>query len=682
MLISSDQHRSLRRLMTVFLVLLLLMSGFAWFYINANIETSQIDIAKSKNKISAAFIGNLISNSGEGELHKNTVLILNKLSVDEITKSKSYAQIKSKINAYLNILAFQRINLVGNSGRILFSTDRDVIGKKISINPYLDKAWHGESISSYQLQSTASEVKSNIVSYVPVYLKSNNTKDGVIAVVELVVDISPLTENIIFTQRIVLAAWLTTLAFVIVLFLYLLKYSNDLVNKYAKKIVSQTKLDGVTGLLNRHHFLRLLKHSIMRTVHENAMSALFIIDIDHFREINAKYDFSFGDEVLKIMTQRISRLVCEQDKVARMGDDEFSIFIAHPESIENIERFAVKILDKVNEPIQIDANYIHLTCSIGISIVNQDAKEMETLFQHADSALYNAKDFGRNNYQLFNNDDGLRHINFYERQFSLNKALDEKEFVLFIQPKIHGATGDIVGGEALLRWDTPDFGLVLPLEFLSALEASGLIHKVGAWVLDEACKICKHWLEQGFSNASISVNVSALQFKKEDFISSVRDALEGNQLDGSMLELELTETCLMNNVEFSLKVLTSLKSMGVRIAIDDFGTGYSSLNYLKRFPIDVLKIDRSFIHDVHDRKNNDNAAIVTAIMSLSHSLHLEVVAEGVESAEELAYMNALGCKIIQGFLFSKPLRVDEFEALLKDNKLMLIVLENIRKKLA
>ncbi len=695
MRLSSDQHRSLRRLMVLSFVLIMLMSGVAWFHTNRNIESSQIELAMDNNKIAAALIGDLIVNfhlldsrietSGESALSS-----LNKLSGADILRSNSYSRMQLISDYYLNAFSLQKINLISKSGKILFSTHPEDIGKPVTSQKNFEKALGGESFSLHLHEGEGHKKKHFIVSFVPVYdrLKSVNESGDkktrqrkVIAVVELVVDKSLLTEHIRFTQTIVLIAWLSTLVLLIMLFLYLMKYSNDLVTKYAKKIVAQSKSDSVTGLLNRHHFHRLLKKSVTRTMQQNAILALLLVDIDHFRELNAKYDYSFSDEVLKILVQRINRLLGSEDILARTGDDEFSVLIEHPGSIASIQGFARKILEKVNEPIQIDANYIHITCSIGISVINHDAREMEELIQHADSALYNAKDFGRNNFQLFNRDDGCRHIKFYERQYSLNKALEENEFILFIQPRINGETGDIIGGEALLRWDNPDYGLVQPLEFLPALESSGLIHNVGKWVLAEACKMCKHWQNQGLSDATISVNVSALQFKKEDFAMSVKEALTSNGLDGCMLELELTETCLMDNVEFSLNVLNALKEMGVRIAIDDFGTGFSSFDYLSRFPIDELKIDRSFISKVHDRADNDHAAIVTAIMSLSHSLHLDVVAEGVETAHELAYMNALGCKTVQGFLFSKPLPVNEFEALLKDNTPILKVLEDVRKQL-
>jgi len=694
--ISSDQHRGLRRLMTVSYILIILMSAVAWFHINRNIESNQIDIAERHNEITATLIGDLMMDAQaehfiKSRANKDIPLKLSKLTTKKILISNGYKNIQLTLKRYLKILNFQKISLAGGTGRILFSTTPKEIGEQVRFKKYFNQVMRGEILSLNVSKYGDAGKNNNIISFVPIYSWHKNSKGiaankvsqrKVIAVVQLVIDTSILIEHIRFMQIIVLIAWLTTLILLMALFFYLMKYSNDLVSKYAKQIVTQSKSDGVTGLLNRHHFHRLLRQSVAKTMQQNAILALLIVDIDHFRELNAKYDYSFGDEVLKIIVQRINCLLGSEDIIARTGDDELSVLIEQPGSNPSIQALARKILDKVNEPIQIDANYIHLTCSIGISVINQDAKEMEELIQHADSALYNAKDFGRNNFQLFSRDGGRRHINFYERQYALNKALEDDEFILFIQPKINGATGEIVGGEALLRWDNPDYGIVNPLEFLPALESSGLIHSVGEWVLNEACQFCKHWQEQGLSTVPISVNVSALQFKKEDFAISVNEALKNNGLDGCLLVLELTETCLMDNVEYSLTILDKLKEMGVRIAIDDFGTGYSSFDYLNRFPIDELKIDRSFIRNVHDRSDNDHAAIVTAIMSLSHSLHLDVVAEGVETAQELAYMNALGCKTIQGFLFSKPLPTDEFEPLLKDNTPMLKVLEEVRKTLA
>ncbi len=677
MSISSHQHRFLRRGIVVAFIIILLISLSAWFLVSRHFKDSSYELVKANNQIVALAIGDVFLATD-----KKFVARFSQLSAQQRTKSKHYLNIQAKAKEFLHRFKLLNISIINRGGVTIFSTMSEAVGKKNNQQGFVKNALHGNgyslSIETHAAADLNAVSVNSIISFVPLQTPGGK----ILAVLKLVSDTTALNESITHIKYYILTGVIIGLSILLVMFFYIAKYSDSLVNKYAKQIVTQAKSDPVTGLLNRHHFFRYIRRDIKKAIQQNARVALMIIDIDHFKELNAKYDHSFGDEVLKILVNRLTRILEATDTIARTGDDEFSILIAQSGSNSDIRDFAKKILAKVNEPIQIDANYIHLTCSIGISIINQDAKEIQELVQHADSALYNAKDFGRNNFQIFSRGGAVRHIKFYERQYALNKALEENEYILHIQPKVNAETGDIVGGEALLRWDNPDYGIVQPLEFLPALEKSGLIHNVGKWVLNESCRLCKQFNEQTGKAIPISVNISALQFKNEDFINIVSESLRASKLDGSMLEIELTETCLMDNVEYSLHILAVLKKMGIRIAIDDFGTGYSSLNYLKRFPIDVLKIDRSFIADVHDRKKNDNAAIVTAIMALSHSLHLEAVAEGVELAEELAYLNALGCKIIQGFLFSDAVSVDKYLELLQDNKKIVDRLEKARQQLA
>lgn len=676
MSISSNQHRNLRYGVIAAFVVIMVSSFALWLLVNKNISDKILQMEANDNELVAYAISNVIQTA-----EKDFVIDMNKLSAEKIIRSKQYSKILIKLKGYFDNLKPVKINIINKSGKIIFSTEADVIGKKITGQDYR-RAMQGESVSftvDSESLATSYNVKiHSVVSFVP----WRNEEKNIEAVVQVVTDTSGISSSLSSIKHLMLAGVIIGLIILLGIFYFIIRYSDDLVNKYAKQIVMQSKSDPVTGLLNRHHFFRFIRQSIKKTLQQNARAALLIIDIDHFKELNAKYDHTFGDEVLKILVNRLTRILGDSDTLARTGDDEFSIFVEQSGTNTSIQEFAKKILAKVNEPIQIDANYIHLTCSIGISVINQDAKEMEELVHHADSALFNAKDFGRNNVQMYSRGGGVRHIKFYDRQYALNKALEENEYVLYIQPKIDVATGDVVGGEVLLRWNNPDFGMIPPLEFLPALEKSGLIHNVGKWVLNESCRICKRLNEQSGKNIPVSVNVSALQFKNEEFINTVSESLRSNELDGQMLEIELTETCLMDNVEYSLYILTELKKFGIRLTIDDFGTGYSSLNYLKRFPIDVLKIDRSFIANIHDRMQHENAAIVTAIMALSHSLHLDAVAEGVELAEELSYLSALGCKTVQGFLFSEALPVDKFLALLKDNKKIVDRMNNIRQQLA
>lgn len=677
MLISSRQHRNLQRYFIVAIVTLTVISCLIWVVVTKNVESTMLNAAKNNTQT--------ISFAIRSSLYSSQLKNINKLSL-LVESNKNSGKLSERIlidlTDALKSYELSATSLVEPNEKWVVSTNKVTLPEKVISEEIIETLREKDT---YNITTGG-----NVISYIPIYnyavqknnidKKKNNQK--IVAILIIVKNNSLMIKEIDFINYFLLASLLSGSIILMMVFYFTAKYSDNLVSKYAKQIVTQAKSDPVTGLLNRHHFFRFIGKSVDKVLQQNGHSALLFIDIDHFKELNAKYDHSFGDEVLKILVQRLSRTLGHTDILARTGDDEFSIFIEESESTPRVKDFARQILDRVNEPIQIDAHYIHLTCSIGISVLNKDAKDMEQMIQHADSALYNAKDFGRNNFQVFSRGGGTRHIKFYERQYSLNKALDDDEFVLHIQPRVNGETSDIVGGESLLRWNNPDFGLIPPLEFLPALESSGLIHNVGRWVLDESCKICKGWQDKGLGSIPISVNVSALQFKKENFVDIVSEVLRSTELDGELLEIELTETCLMDNVEQTLVVLNGLKALGVKIVIDDFGTGYSSLSYLKRFPIDVLKIDRSFITNIDNRTQHENAAIVTAIMAMSHSLHLDVVAEGVETANELAYLNALGCKHIQGFLFSKAIPREDFDLLLKNKAILLERLEDIRSKLA
>ena len=676
MSISSHQHRNLRRLIISAFVFIVVISLSIWLVVNKKIHDSAFDIVNKNNQLVVMAIGDVIQATD-----KDGVNVLSKLSFHEAIKSSHYSNLLVVAKKYLNKFNLVKISLISQSGKIIFSTKSEDIGQGYQDKNTIQRVLQGEVLNSRhesQFDKRFAHLPENqFVSFASLL----DAKGNAHAVVEIITA-TDIHKNLDYLEYFMLTGMIVGIIILLAILFSIAKYSDNLVNKYAKQIVTQSKSDPVTGLLNRHYFFRFVRQSVARTLQQNGRSALLMIDIDHFKELNAKYDHTFGDEVLKILVQRLVRMIGASDTLARTGDDEFSILIEQLDSNATVQDIAQKVLDKINEPIQIDATYIHLTCSIGISVINQDAKDIDELVHHADSALYNAKDFGRNNFQMFSRGGAMRHIKFYDKQFALNKALEENEFLLHIQPKISSESGKLVGGEALLRWDNPDYGLVPPLEFLPALETSGLIHNVGKWVLQEVCKVCKHLKQHNILNVPISLNVSAIQFKKESFVSDISTVLRENDLDGSMLELELTETSLMDNVEYSLHILTRLKDMGIRIAIDDFGTGYSSLHYLKKFPIDVLKIDRSFIKDINERGQKENAAIVTAIMALSHSLHIDAVAKGVETAQELQYLSALGCKTIQGFLFSKPIEIEEFEEMVIHSDEILKKFEDVRHQLA
>jgi predicted signal transduction protein with EAL and GGDEF domain len=337
-----------------------------------------------------------------------------------------------------------------------------------------------------------------------------------------------------------------------------------------------------------------------------------------------------------------------------------------------------RILKAINAPIQIQQDEVVTSASIGITVYPFDDVEIEHLMSNADAAMYRAKEQGRNNYVFYTADMNTSNTEKLAMERKLRKALNEDEYQLHYQPIVDLRTGTVFASEALLRWDSKEYGLVSPGRFIPILEDSGMIGIVGEWVLKTACRKNREWQEMGYPPIQVSVNVSLCQFRQMNFVDTVREALDEVGLDPKYLKLELTESMLMDSTDASVRKLEALRALGVSIAADDFGTGYSSLSYLKRLPIDTLKIDRSFVTDVH--KSSDSAAIVTAIIALAYSLRLNVIAEGVEEIQEMNFISALGCHLIQGFYFSKPLTESDFIALLADPGILQEKLNAIRTR--
>lgn len=440
--------------------------------------------------------------------------------------------------------------------------------------------------------------------------------------------------------------------------------------------------DSLTDLPNHPLFLEHLEHSLSLAKRYEKVLAVINLDIDKFSEVNRHYGYKKGDVLISDVAARLHHLVRESDTVARLGGSGFGLIMNLIEHSEEVERVLQRIIQGMSQPFIVNGENIVLKISCGISVYPTDEGNVDNLNHYAALALNNVKQAGGNDHRYYNSEMNIDNSKRLGEEYDLRQALERGEFCLYFQPKVDAATGSIKGMEALIRWIHPERGIVSPIEFIPLLEQSGMIVEAGDWVLREACRLNKMWQEQGLEPLRVSVNVSSVQFKQGDFIERIELALKESGLTSDYLEVELTESCLMEDVTKNIDILYEIKKRGVAISIDDFGTGYSSLSYLKKFPIDTLKIDRSFITNVQDRSGGDNAAIVTAIMALSHSLRLDVVAEGVETAQELAYLHALGCKTIQGFLFSKPLTVDEFTKIQQDSMHMKNILEQVRTELS
>jgi diguanylate cyclase (GGDEF)-like protein len=420
--------------------------------------------------------------------------------------------------------------------------------------------------------------------------------------------------------------------------------------------------DILTSLPNRGLLDDRLEQGIALAQRHSRRLAVLFIDLDHFKHINDSLGHLIGDQLLRAVALRITPCVRGSDTVSRQGGDEFIVLLSEISHAEDAALIADKIRLAVLEPYCIDNHLLQLTASIGVSVYPEDGADPESLIQCADTAMYHAKEKGRNRNQFFKEE-----MNFHaaERQIiraDLRHALDRREFVLEYQPKVNLVSGMITGVEALIRWRHPSRGVLPPLEFIHIAEDCGLIVQIGQWVLRAACIQAQKWLADGVRFGSVAVNISAVEFRNENFLGEICDILESTGLEPRFLELELTETAVMRDFDATSAVLQSLSAMGIRIAVDDFGTGYSNLSYLKRFPINTLKLDKSFMHDIPENANI--ATIVRSVIQMGHNLHLKVVAEGVENAEQLKFLQAYDCAEGQGYYFSKPVDPSECQAMI------------------
>lgn len=422
--------------------------------------------------------------------------------------------------------------------------------------------------------------------------------------------------------------------------------------------------DSLTNLHNRISFKDRLKQIISNNKYCDKITALLFIDLDNFKRINDTFGHTMGDVLLKEAADRLQRCVRKGDcivhnplnepdnTVARLGGDEFTILLS-VKHIEDAARAAQRILEALSLPFQLEKDRVFITASIGIAMQPHDGDDAETLIKNADAAMYHAKALDKNNYQFYKkslNESALKRLTM---ENNLRKAVENNNFTLFYQPKMEILTGKIVGMEALIRWESPDARTISPAEFVPLAEETGLIIPIGEWVLRTACSQNMAWQKAGLAPIRVSINMSGRQFKQKNLVTRISDILKDTGLDPRHLELEITESIVMENVNTTIATLDELKKMGLRLSMDDFGTGYSSFSYLKRMPLDIIKIDRSFIKDIQSAPRD--RTIITAIIVMAQSLGLEVIAEGVENERQLSFLAASKCKEIQGFLLSGPL---------------------------
>jgi len=445
-----------------------------------------------------------------------------------------------------------------------------------------------------------------------------------------------------------------------------------------EKIIYMAYYDTLTNLPNRYLLKDRLTQALVSAKKYKRLVAILFLDLDNFKRINDTLGHKTGDYLLQSVADRLVHFLRKSDTiarlnenelqntVARLGGDEFTILLTEIRHIQDAAKVAKRILDLFSQPFKIKDHELFISASIGISLYPHNSEDVDTLLKNADTAMYHAKDQGRNNLQFYTDSMNVITLERFDLEHRLRKAMDLNEFQLYYQPQLDIHSRKIFGVEALIRWMHPNRGLLSPQAFIPLAEETGLILPIGEWILRTACAQNKAWQIKGFEPMLVMVNISGIQFKQKNFVETVTKILDNTDLNPRYLELELTESILMETTEATINSLKELKALGVRISLDDFGTGYSSLSYLKRFPIDTIKIDKSFVRDIHT--DPDNKAIVNAIIAMTHSLNLRVIAEGVETVQQLLFLHKQGSDGIQGYLFSPPLPTDSLTQLLNEGR--------------
>ncbi|MBZ0154800.1 MAG: EAL domain-containing protein [Alphaproteobacteria bacterium] len=415
--------------------------------------------------------------------------------------------------------------------------------------------------------------------------------------------------------------------------------------------------DILTGLPNRILFMEHLALEILQAHRNRQMLAVLLIDLDRFKSVNDCMGHTAGDRLLQAVTYRLKDTLREGDIIARIGGDEYAVLLPQITREQDVVTIIKKIMKALRAPHMIDTYEIFLSASVGASLYPDDGENAETLVQNADTALYHAKEKGASSYQFYSPAMNMRAFKRIVLENSLRQTLESGGFIVYYQPQVNISTRQVTGIEALIRWNHPELGMLTPLHFIPLAEETGLIIPIGEWVLRAACEQNRLWQEEGFPPVTVTVNLSAHQFLQPDLEKMVQRVLRETSLDSKYLDLEITESTAMQNIDMTIPRLQRLSEMGVQLSIDDFGTGYSSLSYLKKLPVQKLKIDRSFISEV--TTDSDDQAIVNAVIVMAHKMRLKVIAEGVETEEQLSFLHSSKCDEMQGYLFSKPLPAEE-----------------------
>ena len=592
----------------------------------------------------------------------------------ELGRQPEISRLREDVLQKINGLRVVKIKIYNLDGLTVYSKEPKQIGEDKSHNSGFLKAKAGDTESDLVFRDHFSATEAIIVnrnllsSYVPIRKTANGPVEGVF---EIYADVTPLVADIERTEYTVLGG-VTVLLLLLYLFLLMIVRRADRIIKaheneerkaQAEQIHYMAYHDPLTGLANRALFKDRFQHAVAVAARTQSPLGIMFIDIDRFKVINDSLGHEGGDAVLIEAAKRIRACLRASDTASRIGGDEFTVILENLPTSDDAAQAAMRLIQKFSEPLKVGGREIIVTASIGISIYPGATHDVQRLLKDANAAMHEAKESGRNRHVFYTQEMDARAQESLEYEMGLRKALPNGEFLIYYQPRVNTASGKVVGAEALLRWQHPSRGIIAPDNFIPLLEDTGLVIPVGEWVLLQACRQCQGWHDAGKTSLNVSVNLSMKQFRSGSLLASVRRALEESGLPPRFLELELTETVLVDDAEQALDLMRELKDIGVSISIDDFGTGYSSLNYLRRFPIDLLKIDSSFIHDVVH--NRGDAAITTTIAVMAKTLRLGILAEGVETREQARFLKTIGCHDMQGHLFGPAIPAEDFEAQLE-----------------
>lgn len=523
--------------------------------------------------------------------------------------------------------------------------------------PELEEAFQGEL--TFQAKVTEDQWGQTISAFIPIF-DANGQQKGLLGLDY---------DGKLFVKSVALSRLgMIGIVFVVLLILYagfvggVYYFFERQFRRHQEELRNQAYHDSLTGLPNRELFRERLIQVLTGLPGSSHSTAVFFLDIDRFKNVNDSLGHIVGDQLLMRLAVRLSACLSENDMLVRPGGDEYIILMNKVQSLEEVLRKGEAILSSFELPIIVDEYELYMTASIGASIYPTGGMDADAMIRNADTAMYFAKERGTR-LHIYTEDMNGKLLERLSIENELRKGIERGEFVLFYQPKVGTLTGKVVGMEALIRWNHPEKGFVPPIQFIPVAEDTGLIVPLGEWVITEACRQLKAWESKGLRPIPIAVNLSSRQFQKKDLVIRIREILSRFQINPALLQLELTESCIMQTPELSNHTMYQLKKSGLSIALDDFGTGYSSLSYLRNFPLDVLKIDRGFVKDV--TSNPGNAAIVTTIITLAHNLGLKVICEGVETKEQLDFLKERACDEIQGYYYSKPVPPEEFESWLE-----------------